>query len=172
MARTRKVNPNQINFDSPPEAPPSDRMERLALLYRQKRVELILKTFDLMSEANSKGGFGYRLKKQDEQYKNHKISHPLSADYPNANPQKEYELQEDLYLLAAKSLASACFYCREPKKSCFIDTLPDDDNYRFKWGFEPVFRSARSDREPFRQELAKNPDAICFPYHPSPGIDK
>jgi hypothetical protein len=138
---------------------------------KQKRVQLLLKVFDLIAIANTTGGFAYQLQKGDEKHEQHKIYYPLSEEYPDISWQAEYTVQDKLNLTAAECVEAACFYCVEPKKSCFINTLPNNASYRFKWGFEPIFRYV-ADRRAFKKELAKNLDTVCFPDRTNPNIDK
>ncbi len=164
-----KFNPEQLSFDT--FSKPKTREDKLLGAIKARRVTLILKAFDLMSAANSTGSFAYRLKKDDENYKNHKKSHPLSEKYQGTDQNVEYEKQQQIDMLAAAAYDEACFNCVGPKKDCFVATLPPDPTYRYVHGIEPMFRYS-DDRKPFKKELKKNPDAVCFPYHKRPVIDK
>jgi len=164
-----EFNHEQLSFDSVFE--PKTREQLLTAARKARRVALILKAFDLMSAANDKSSFAYQLEKQDENYKNHKKSHPLSEKYQGADHNVEYAKQQQLDDLAADAYDEACFNCVESKKDCFVNSLPPDPTYRYVHGIEPLFRYA-DDRKPFKKELKKNPDAVCFPYHKRPALDK
>lgn len=149
---------------------PKTREEKLAEARKARRVGLILKAFDLMSAANSKSSFAHQLEEQDQNHKNHKKSHPLSEKYQGTDHNAEYDKQQQLDVLAA-AYDEACFYCVEPKKECFVDTLPKDPTYRYFHGIEVWFRHAY-DRKQFKKDLNNNPDTVCFPNRKSPTVDK
>jgi hypothetical protein len=164
-----EFDPKQLSFDTDPK--PKTREEQLVVVRKARRVELILKAFELMSAANDKGSFAYQIEKQDQNYRKHKKSHPLSEKYQGTDHNAEYNKQQQLDALAAAAYDEACFHCVEPKKECFVATLPKDPNYRYVYGIESRFRYA-DDRNPFKKELKKNPDAVCFSYHKSSLVDK
>lgn len=163
-----KFDPEQLSFDIAPKPEgrdpiPKTREEKLVESSKARRVDLILKAFDLMSAANSKSSFAHQLEEQGQNHKNHKKSHPLSEKYQETDHNAEYDKQQQLDALAAAAYDEACFYCVEPRKECFVDTLPKDPTYRYFHGIEVWFRHAY-DRKQFKKELKNNPNAVCSPF--------